>query len=78
LGADGFDVDWRLAVDDERADELAKALTPDTDEHADIQTDGQRLTVEGQGPAGESLHTLDDVLACLSAAEQAREAADDA
>lgn len=72
-----FDLAWQLAVDHDQADALAEALAPETDQHAHIETEADRLLVEGEGTSGESLHTLDDVLACLTGAVEALEAADD-
>lgn len=72
-----FALTWRLEVDHDRAEALAEALAPDTDEHARLDADSDRLTVEGEGSSGESLHTLDDVLACLTGAVEALEATED-
>ncbi len=70
----GFDLAWRLTVEAPHADTLAEALAPETeDEHAHLETTGDRLVVTGEGDAGACLHTLDDVLACLTAAVDALE-----
>lgn len=67
-GRVGFDLRWRLVVDHEAPERLEQALGPETDEHAVLSTEEESLTVEGEGTAGQSLHTLDDVLACLTGA----------
>lgn len=63
-----FSADWRLEVTHERASELAEALAPETGDHASLSVEEDRLVLEGAGSPGESLHTLDDALACLTGA----------
>lgn len=72
-----FELAWELQLDHEEAEALAEALAPETDDHARLRTEGDRLVVEGEGTSGESLHTLDDVLACLTGAVDALDAAGD-
>lgn len=71
-----FDLTWRLEVDHEQAEALAEALAPETGEHAKLGLEADRLAIEGEGTSGESLHALDDVLACLTGAVEALDAAD--
>lgn len=67
-----FHVTWQLTLDHEHADTLKHALEPETDpEHAQLATDNDRLIAEGDGTVGTCLHTLDDVLACLTGAVNA-------
>lgn len=63
-----FELSWRLEVTGEDGDRLAAALEPETDDHADLISSEEALLATGEGSAGESLHTLDDLLACLTAA----------
>lgn len=72
--ADGFEVEWRLAVEDD-AGTLEAALAPETTgEHARLSTEDETLVVEGQGDPGACLHAMDDVLACLTGALEALDA----
>lgn len=71
-----FELAWELRLDHGDAEALAEALAPETDDHARLRTEGDRLVVEGEGASGESLHTLDDVLACLTGAVDALDATD--
>lgn len=67
-----FQLDWRLTVEDARADTLAEAVAPETDpEHATLTVEAGTLEATGHGPAGACLHTLDDLLACLTGAVEA-------
>ena len=75
--AERFEVAWRLVVDHGDADDLAAALAPETDDHARLSAEDDELLVAGEGSTGESLHTLDDVLACLTAAVGAMETSED-
>lgn len=72
-----FALDWTLEVEHAQARALSQALAPETDEHARLESGEDALSVEGEGSAGESLHTLDDVLACLTGAVEALDAAGD-
>lgn len=67
-----FELTWTLTVEDDEADVLAQALEPETPaEHAELTVEPDRLTATGQGSAGTCLHTLDDLLACLTGAVEA-------
>lgn len=63
-----FELAWRLELEHAEAEQLGRALAPETDEHASLDVQPERLAVDGEGSAGESLHTLDDVLSCLTGA----------
>lgn len=65
---DRFSVAWTLRVEDTDGGVLAQALEPEMGGHATLETEEGALVVRGKGSAGESLHTLDDVLACLTGA----------
>lgn len=76
-GAARFELDWHLEVDHEAAGTLAEALAPETGEFATMQASERALELEGSGSAGQSLHTLDDILACLTGAIDAWEAGEE-
>lgn len=62
-----FEVSWRLEVDHDDPATLEAALAPEAEGHHDLAVEEERLIATGQGGTGESLHTLDDLLACLTA-----------
>jgi len=72
-----FALDWSLEIEHEHAEQLAEALAPETDDHARLRAEGDRLVLEGEGSAGESLHTLDDALACLTGAVEVLDETED-
>lgn len=72
-----FELDWHLTVDHEAAQMLAEALAPETGEFATMQASERALELQGSGSAGQSLHTLDDILACLTGAIDAWEAGEE-
>lgn len=65
---------WELAVEHEDAAALAAALTPESEEHHELTVEKGRFVARGRGSTGESLHTVDDLLACLTAAVESLEA----
>lgn len=69
-----FETRWRLVIQHPEATSLAEALEPETGDYAELRVEASdRLIVQGHGDPGEALHTLDDLLACLTAADQALE-----
>jgi hypothetical protein len=76
--AERFELSWRIEVDGDDAEDLAEALAPETGEHCELASQPGHLAVDGEGSAGESLHAIDDVLACLTGAIEALEATDEA
>lgn len=63
-----FEVAWRLEVQHPEPATLAAALAPESEGHHDLVAEEDQLVAKGQGRVGQSLHTLDDLLACLTAA----------
>lgn len=62
-----FEVAWRLEVDHDAPATLEAALAPESEGHHELAVEEDRLVATGQGGTGDSLHTLDDLLACLTA-----------
>ncbi len=71
-----FQVTWQLTVEHEDPATLVAALAPESQGHHDLDVDDGRLLAEGRGRVGESLHSLDDLLACLTAALDSLEIAE--
>lgn len=71
-----LELSWELTVDVEpgQAETLARSLRPETDDHATLEVEDGRLRASGAGDPGTCLHTLDDILACLTGALDALEA----
>lgn len=73
--ASRFELSWRLTVTSDQAQTLSEALAPETEgTYAELTLDPETLTATGSGDAGRCLHTLDDLLACLTGAVEALEA----
>ncbi len=69
-----FTTEWRLVIQHPEATSLADALEPETGDYAELSVEASdRLVMQGQGDPGQALHTLDDLLACVTAASQAVE-----
>lgn len=77
MGEGRFALAWQLAIEHEQAQRLAEALAPETGEHATLRAEGDTLILEGEGSTGVSLHTLDDLLACLTGAVDVLDETDD-
>lgn len=63
-----FHVRWTLRVDTDEPAVLRDAVAPEADGYHTLDVDEERLVATGAGGPGEALHTLDDLLACLTAA----------
>ncbi|MDX1611733.1 MAG: hypothetical protein R3185_05140 [Candidatus Thermoplasmatota archaeon] len=67
-------ITWRLEVETDHIEALERALAPEAHGHHTLAREDGRLLAEGEGGVGESLHTLDDLLACLTAGVEGLEA----
>lgn len=72
-----FEVTWRLEVDRDDPATLVAALAPESQGHHDLSAEQERLVATGASEVGQSLHTLDDLLACLTAGLESLEVGQD-
>lgn len=72
-----FRLAWEFKLEHEDAGKLAEALEPETRGHASLSVEEGELRLAGEGSAGESLHTLDDALACLTGAVEVLDETDE-